>query len=146
MRDLEGSQDEKAAFDLLSELVKVPAQEIDPSRTYFDANGHIGLEFLRKNPQGVPSKTKVMEVDDETGKVLLEYVNGGLEWVEPNIIQEALLSKDQGDGDFYTFDKILNHRTLPGGKIEIEVLWDNGEVSWEPLAAMRKDDPVTIAG
>ena len=27
----------------------------------------------------------------------------------------------------------------------VEVLWDNEEVSWEPLTVMRKDDPVTLA-
>ena len=72
---------------------------------------------------------------------------GVLEVVEPNIIQEALLSREQEDGanGMWTFSKILNHRTVNKGKIEVEVLWDNGETSWEPLAMMQKDDPVTIA-
>ena len=34
---------------------------------------------------------------------------------------------------------------MQNGKVEIEILWDNGEVSWEPLVMMRKDDPVTVA-
>eukprot|EP00957_Ditylum_brightwellii_P139905 10661050-Ditylum_brightwellii.AAC.1 len=88
-----------------------------------------------------------MEVDEETGKVILEYIHGGLEVVEPNIIQEALLSREQEDEDngLWTFSKILTHRTAAQGKIEVEVLWDNGETSWEPLAMLRKDDPITIA-
>ena len=53
--------------------------------------------------------------------------------------------KDQGDDNFYTFTKILAHCKLPGGKIKVEVLWDNGETSWEPQAVLHKDDPVTIA-
>jgi len=58
------------------------------------------------------------------------------------------LSKEQSDesGEFHTFSEVLNHRTVTNGKIEVEILWDNGEVSWEPLAAMRNDDPVTLAG
>ena len=35
--------------------------------------------------------------------------------------------------------------TVSNSKIEVEVLWDNGETSWEPLAVIRKDDPVTLA-
>ena len=35
---------------------------------------------------------------------------------------------------------------MSNGKIEVEILWDNGEVSWEPLAVVRKDDPITLAG
>ena len=95
----------------------------------------------------MPTKTKVIEVDEDTGKVMLEYVHGGLELVEPNIIQEALLSKNQGDDmdGFWTFSKVLNHRTVENGKIEVELLWDIGETSWKPLAVLRKDDPVTLA-
>ena len=57
------------------------------------------------------------------------------------------MSKNQGDDmdGFWTFSKVLNHRTVENGKIEVEVLWDNGETSWEPLAVLRKDDPVTLA-
>eukprot|EP00957_Ditylum_brightwellii_P041687 3157274-Ditylum_brightwellii.AAC.1 len=70
----------------------------------------------------VPTKTKVIEVDKDTGKVLLEYVHGGLELVEPNILQEALLSRTQQEDEDYlwSFSKIINHRTVTNGKIEVE--------------------------
>jgi len=29
--------------------------------------------------------------------------------------------------------------------MEVEVLWDTGEKSWEPLNVMKTDDPVTVA-
>ena len=32
-------------------------------------------------------------MDEDTGKIILEYIHGGLEVVEPNILQEALLAK-----------------------------------------------------
>eukprot|EP00957_Ditylum_brightwellii_P182755 13920179-Ditylum_brightwellii.AAC.1 len=41
---------------------------------------------------------------------------------------------------------MLDHRTITNKKIEVEVLCDNGETSWEPLAVLREDDPVTLAG
>ena len=44
-----------------------------------------------------------MEADKETGNSIIEYVYGGYEWVEPSIIKESLLPKEQGDtgGDFH---------------------------------------------
>ena len=52
--------------------------------------------------------------------------------------------EDEGAG-LYTFKKILNHRTTSNGKVEVEVLWDTDEVTWEPLTHVRKDDPITVA-
>ena len=87
------------------------------------------MEFVRKDKRNVPTKTKVIEVDEDTGKVMLEYLHGGLELVEPNVIQEASLSRDQEDdgNKLWSFSKVLNHRTESNGKIEVEILWDNGE-------------------
>eukprot|EP00957_Ditylum_brightwellii_P031549 2392580-Ditylum_brightwellii.AAC.1 len=122
---------------------------VDPSEINgFNATEHICFEFVHKDKRKVPTKTKVIEVDEDTGKVLLEYVHGGLELVEPNILQEALLSRTQQDDKDYLwlFSKILNHRAVTNTKIEVEVLWDNGEISWKPLAVLHKDDPVTLAG
>ena len=47
--------------------------------------------------RNIPTKSEVIEVDKETEKLIIEYVHGGYEWVESNIIQEVLLSKKQGD-------------------------------------------------
>eukprot|EP00957_Ditylum_brightwellii_P102781 7832712-Ditylum_brightwellii.AAC.2 len=93
----------------------------------FDAMEHIDFEFGCKDKHAVPTKVKVIKVDEDTRKALLEYVHGGLEWVEQNILQEALL-------------------TITNGKIEVEVLWDNGKTSWESLAVLSKDDLVTLSG
>eukprot|EP00957_Ditylum_brightwellii_P175310 13345986-Ditylum_brightwellii.AAC.1 len=110
---------------------------VDPSEINgFDVTEYIGFEFVCNNKRKVPTKTKVIEVDEDKGKVLLEYVHGRLELVEPNILQEALLSRtQQEDKDYlWSFSNILDHRTVTNGKIEVEVLWDYGETSWEPLA------------
>eukprot|EP00957_Ditylum_brightwellii_P195193 14871705-Ditylum_brightwellii.AAC.1 len=79
---------------------------------------------------------------------MFKYIHGGLELVEPNVIQEAWLSKqarDEADG-LWTFSKVLNHCIEEKGKIEVAILWYDGETSWEPLSVMRKDDPVKLAG
>ena len=53
----------------------------------------------------------MIEVDEDTGKVMLEYIHGGLEWVEPDIIQEALLARGNNNSadNLYSFTKVLNH-------------------------------------
>eukprot|EP00957_Ditylum_brightwellii_P127132 9692939-Ditylum_brightwellii.AAC.1 len=85
---------------------------------------NIGFEFVQNDKRKVPTKTKVIEVDKDTGFFLLEYVHGRLELVEPNILQEVLLSRTQQEDEDYLwlFSKILNHRMITNGKIELDVL------------------------
>ena len=44
----------------------------------------------------------------------------------------------------WTFTEIMSHKVGPNNRLEVEVLWDNGDVFWEPLANIRKDDPITL--
>eukprot|EP00957_Ditylum_brightwellii_P001992 153724-Ditylum_brightwellii.AAC.1 len=69
---------------------------------------------------------------------MLEYVHGSLELVEPNMIQEALLSKEQHDKEdgLWIHSTILNHCTVKNVRKEVKVLWDNGEISWELTAVL----------
>ena len=81
-------------LDLLSDLAISSPPEIDLSNINgFDATKHVGEQFVREDKQQILTETKIIEVDDDTGKILLEYIHGGLEWVEPNVVQEALLSR-----------------------------------------------------
>ena len=137
--EVTGSRQSGVQLDLLGEMANSQCPEFDPSM-------HMGYTFVREDKRSVPTKTSVVEVDEDTGRVLLEYISGELEWVEPNIVQEAILSKIEDDGDgFYTFSEILSHKKGPNNRLELEILWDNGDVSWEPLANVRKDDPITLA-
>jgi len=60
-----------------------------------------------------------------------------------------MLNREKEEGThLWTFDKITNHRknTINGKQImEVEVPWDTGEKTWEPLNVMKTDDPVTVA-
>eukprot|EP00957_Ditylum_brightwellii_P015084 1137990-Ditylum_brightwellii.AAC.1 len=47
----------------------------------FQADNHIGFEFIHKDKCGVPTKAKVIEVDKDTGRVMLEYVHGVWKWL-----------------------------------------------------------------
>jgi len=83
----EGSEKEKVSLDFLSDLTNSAPPIVDVSNVNgFDVEAHKGLEFIKKDNRGVPAKTKVIDVNKETEKSLLEYVHGGLEWVDSNII------------------------------------------------------------
>eukprot|EP00957_Ditylum_brightwellii_P085532 6505715-Ditylum_brightwellii.AAC.1 len=71
----------------------------------------------------------MVEVDEDAEKALLEYDHGELVLVEPNILQEVLLSRNQQEDkdDLWLFSKIQDHRTVTNRKIEVGVLWDNEE-------------------
>ena len=45
----------------------------------------------------------------------------------------------------WTFTEIMSHKVGPNNRLEVEVLWDNGDISWELLTNIRKDDPITLA-
>ena len=109
-------------------------------------NTSVSYSFVRADAHDIPHKTTVIDVDEETGRVLLEYVHGQTEWVEPNILQEALLSRDANDDgtNLWTFSTVLDHKT-ENNQVQVKIQWDNGDVTWEPLNSLRKDDPVTLA-
>ena len=58
-----------------------------------------------------------------------------------------MLNREEEEGThLWTFEKITNHRkaTVNGKQImEVEVLWDTWEKTWEPLNVMKMDDPVS---
>ncbi len=71
--------------------------------------------------------------------------------------REARLREVSGDGTtddlLYTFRNITahqgplmpQHRDYKGSKFNVEVEWEDGTKTWEPLAAMIKNDPATLA-
>ena len=69
-----------------------------------------------------------------------------MEWVEPNILQEALLSHtDEDDGsNLWKFNTVINHKT-ENNQVQVQIKWDNSNITWEPLNSLRKDGPVTLA-
>ena len=67
-----------ATFDLMSDLVGGSAD--------FDPVAYLGYSFVCADTHCIPHKTTVIDVDEETGHILLEYIHGETEWVEPNIL------------------------------------------------------------
>ena len=118
--------------------------EMIPGKAEINPTDFMDYSFIRQDRNNIPTRTTVIEVNAEDGQVLLEYAHGQHEWVQPNIIQEALLSRQDDGADLWSFKKVLSHKHVEG-KAMVELLWDNGDVSWEPVNVIRKDDPVTLA-
>ena len=72
-----------ASLDLMSDLVSGSA-DCDPVP-------HFGYSFVQTDANGIPHKTTVIDVDEETGRRLLEYVHRQVEWVEPSILQDSII-------------------------------------------------------
>ena len=105
----------------------------------------VGGAFLTEHA-GVAQKMEVKSKEDERYHV--EYADGN----EDHLTYEELINMiNKGTEDGYhmwLFKEILGHRkTKVDGKtiMQVKVLWDTGEESWEPLNHVKADDPVTVA-
>ena len=124
MNDIKGSDQQEQILKLLSKTTNKSTPESNITEIDgFISKDHIGFKFIKKNVRKFPAKSKVIDIDEEIDKGMIQYVHRGYEWVEPNIIQKALLymEQDDFDGDFFTFGRILNQCTVDS-KIEVELL------------------------
>ena len=73
--EVEGSKTSdrnKLELHLLTEMVNSSTPEVDITIVNgFDANDHIGIEFVKKDKRDFPTKVTVVEVEKDNGKVLL---------------------------------------------------------------------------
>ncbi len=69
------------------------------------------------------------------------------------MIEDQLEAKERGESDVWTFTEVLAHQgplnsndpCYKGSAYNVEVLWETGEKTWEPLNMMIRSDPVTLA-
>ena len=140
-----------------------------PSMPVIDIPELINRSFMKPNkdptqPDEPAVVTKVLQDEDgntrgaiirvgHSKKIRDELVtyNELLEYIDK---ENEKADKTHDDTEqFWTFDKILSHHgpikpTDPdykGSRYNLEVLWENGEKSMEPLHTILEDDPVTCA-
>ena len=103
---------QSCSLDLLNETLsslKNGGNDV-PYNVTFDPIEVVGKLFVKEDRRGVPSKCTVIECNEDTGKILLEYAHGGQEWVMPNLVQEALLSVNDPDNERWVFKRIISHQ------------------------------------
>jgi len=128
----------KVKLDLLSELTsttKLPV--VDPIEI-------IGFQFIRENENGVPVRAVVSTFDADMNLYKVMQGDDEVDWITENAIQEALLSRTDDGASNWIIAKILDHK-LDGQRYDVQVQWQDGEVSWEPMSVIKKDDPVKLA-
>ena len=54
-------------------------------------------------------------------------------------------SMREEENDMWSFEKIIRHRKMKNKPAQVEVLWSNGEKTWENVGLIREDDPITLA-
>ncbi|HEY9706866.1 MAG TPA: reverse transcriptase domain-containing protein, partial [Oculatellaceae cyanobacterium] len=126
--------------DPLMEASKKPVVHIQPEHI-------VGLQFI-KNHNGFPHRAKVTEQMEDGSKYLVALGDGEREEIltynEIMDYVETQLAQDPDD-QAWTFDEVLDHKKNNEGKFEILVHWTTGEETWEPLAWIADQDPITIA-
>ena len=109
-----------------------------------DPDDLIGYTFV-KDYHGTPQRAEVKEKLDENGNFLIEFVNGGEDLMNYNDLINIFNAHDQDGEKLWTYDKILDHRRVKGEQYEVKVLWDTGDVTWEPMKVLKEDDKITLA-
>ena len=148
-----------------------PRDEENPSGSKpiptFDLSDKIGRTFLllpEENGERHRAKVtrQVVEIIDQDNGQRIENVNFNLDTgngkVEELISYNQLLehlenSQDHGismDQELYRFRAIIGHQgpllaSDPGSKYNVQVEWETGEITFEPLSIIAADDPVTCA-
>ena len=83
---------------------------------------------------------------------IIEYPSGSLSTEGYNALISALnLQLDEFSDKYYIFQEILGHQRQPkGGQGDqkgwfLEILWQSGEITWEPLTSIKEDLPYEAA-
>ena len=136
-----------------SPILESEADVLDPSRLRYpvvDPDELIGFTFIKQQDDG-EYKAEVIEQIEDSDKFLLSLGDGEREdIIEYNDLIDAYLARgDDPDEEYdgkkaWVFEEILDHRKKRG-KYELEIRWADGTQSWEPLAVISKDDPITVS-
>ena len=138
----------------------------DPQRpmAIIDVDDMIGRSYLTPpDEDGTRRRIKIVEKLDEMDRTLANDPTmikfratndeGTVEEIITyNQIMQRLEAED-GDNDEWRFKAISNHQgPLPsshpdykGSQWNVQINWENGETTWEPLSIIAKSDPVTCA-
>ena len=129
----------------------------------------IGRTFIRETQDGEKLRAHVCEFVETYDQFNHEQTKGFLvqlgdedgrakEIIAYNelceIIEKQMDNEIRNDPEtLYTFKKIIGHegplskqnKTRNGSAWNVLVQWTDGQETWEPLALMRKEDPITMA-
>ena len=147
-------------------LADVP--DIDPAMLElptFSPEELLGLTFLKQTEDGQTLRAKVtrkiMDRDAENHQNIKFLVSCGDDDYEEimaynelsAIIEQQHKAEADGEMDVFTFKEVVDHQGplsstsqfYKGSSWNVQVHWEDGSKTWEPLNMVAKDDPVTLA-
>ena len=75
----------------------------------------------------------------------VEYPQGNTGLIDYDDAIKAINRKDEEFQDYWSYEKILEHRPIGNSKFEVKLLWDNQEETWEPMENIKEDDKFMLA-
>ena len=140
-----------------------------PRMPTFDPTDLIGRTFLQPKEQDgtrhharVLKIIKELETDNESGHIdcirVLIGIDKGESKIEEIISYQQLLdyierSENDAEEELFRFKAIIGHQGplkdgdpgYKGSRYNVQVEWETGEITYEPLSIIARDDPITCA-
>ena len=104
----------------------------------------IGFKYVDKY-RGYRMSKEVKDYDKKRKEFGLELGNGRRETISHAHLMDKWISMKEEENDIWSFEKIVGHRKMKRSPAQVEVLWSNGERTWENVGLIREDDPITLA-
>ena len=108
----------------------------------FDPEDYIGIKYVLKRNK-IDTRAEVKECNEDQAKFLVEFAHGGSELLDYDTLINSINKNNEDGYVYHMYGKVLGHKK-EAGKLYAEVLWDTGEITWEPINTIKKDDPVTL--
>ena len=137
----DGDSTDNPRFTSFNEMVaKLTGKDFSP---IIDPHDLVGYSFVTEHDD-IHQRATVSNVDTELDKVTLTFMNGSEEIMEYNDLINLINAKHEDGNGLHSYNAILDHRKKRG-KLEVQIQWDDGDVTWEPLKEMKLADMVTLA-
>ena len=140
-----------AVYDIYDAMNMEPGTYKLPS---IDPDNIIGTTFLREREvDGSVHRAEVIKrlenMDGQTDQYLVSLGDGKRQDVMTygeiiDIIERQNADEIADEDKFWSYKAISGHRKV-GRTWEVLVKWEDGSESWEPLSAIKGQDPVTLA-
>jgi hypothetical protein len=121
-----------------------------------------GISFLHRQDDGTQERATVihrredrLKGQDAYDSFIIKYNRSQVEDVMSYNDIMNYLHRDQlaDDGTLWQFRRIISHqgpltssdRHWKGSSYNLEIEWENGEISYEPLTLIKDDDPITVS-
>ena len=124
-----------------------PKIESSGTTAVIDHEDLMGVSYLNRNEE----ECNVLSYDSETSNFRVSIMSPTtkeirVEEMSEEAIRDAIeMIKLKVNEDVYSFNDITNHRKNSKGRWEVELLWSDGSSTWEPLANVTVNDPISCA-